>query len=150
VKRLLIQYWLPPVLWLTVIFFFSTDTFSSGNTGGIIIPILKFLFPSLTLNQLALWHGVIRKLGHITEYFILAVFSYRSLKREHPADFMQAKLRTIGFIFVAAVFDELHQRATLFRTASPMDVGYDCFGAVFALSVITVYEAWRLRTRSVL
>jgi len=150
VKRLLIQYWLPLILWLTVIFFFSTDAFSADKTGGIIIPILKFLFPSLTIRELSFWHGVIRKLGHITEYFILAVFAYRSLRRVRPADLMQAKLRTIGFVFAAAVFDELHQRATLFRTASPMDVGYDCFGAVFALSVITVYEAWRLRTRSVL
>jgi VanZ family protein len=150
VKRLLIQYWLPLILWLTVIFFFSTDAFSADKTGGIIIPILKFLFPSLTISELSFWHGVIRKLGHITEYFILAVFAYRSLRRVQAADLMQAKLRTIGFVFAAAVFDELHQRATLFRTASPMDVGYDCFGAVFALSVITVYEAWRLRTRSVL
>lgn len=149
-KRLLIEYWLPLVLWLTVIFLFSTDTFSAEKTGGLIIPVLKFLFPSLTIRELAFWHGVIRKLGHITEYFILAVFAYRSLRREQPDEFMQAKLRTIGFVFLAAVFDELHQRATLFRTASPMDVGYDCFGAVFALSLITAYETWRLRTRSIL
>jgi VanZ family protein len=150
VKRLLIEYWLPLILWLTVIFLFSTDTFSSERTGGLIVPALKFLFPSLAPGELTFWHGVIRKLGHITEYFILAVFAYRSLKRGHPDDFMHAKLKTIGFVFVAAVFDELHQRETLFRTASPMDVGYDCFGAVFALSLITVYEAWRLRTRSIL
>ena len=96
-----------------------------------------------------LWHGVIRKLGHITEYFILALFAYRSIRHEQP-DLAQAKLMTIVFIALAAGFDEIHQRFTAFRTPSPVDVGYDCLGAVCALWLITTYETWRLRTRSVL
>ncbi len=148
-KKLVIEYWAPVALWLVAIFLFSTDTFSADKTSGIIIPILRFFFPSLSLHELRFWHNVIRKVGHITEYFILAVFTYRSFKREHPQG-MQAKLRTLVFVLVAATVDELHQRFTRFRTASPIDVGYDCVGAIFALSIITAYETWRLRTRSVL
>ena len=148
-KRLVIEYWTPLVLWLVLIFLFSTDTFAASETSGIIIPVLKFCFPSLSVQDLDFWHGVIRKLGHIAEYFVLAVFTYRSLRQDGP-DLAQAKLRTLSCAVFAASLDELHQRFTFFRTASPLDVGYDCLGAVSALVLITAYEAWRLRSHSVL
>ena len=148
-KRLVIEYWTPLILWLVVIFYFSTDSFAAGETSRIIVPLLRFFFPSLAPQELDFWHGVIRKFGHISEYFVLAVFTYRSLKQE-PVNITQAKLRTLSFVVLAASFDELHQRFTFFRTASPIDVGYDCFGAVSALWLITAYETWRLRTYPVL
>jgi VanZ family protein len=103
----------------------------------------------LTPAELTLWHGIIRKFGHITEYFILAVFTYRSIRYDQP-DLVQAKLRTMTFVLLAASLDEIHQRFTAFRTASPVDVGYDCFGALWALWLITTYETGRLRSYSVL
>jgi VanZ family protein len=149
VKRLAIEYWLPLILWLVVIFIFSTDYFSSARTSSVIVSILHFLFPSRPLHQLEFWHAVIRKIGHVTEYFLLAVFTYRTMKLVQ-LDWTQAKVRTMGFVLFAASFDELHQAFTLFRTPSPFDVGYDCLGAVWALSLITIYEIWRLRTHPVL
>src|SRR5207253_589003 len=148
-KRLIVEYWTPLFVWLIVIFFFSTDAFGSGQTSRIIIPLLTFFFPGLSPHELDLWHGVIRKFGHITEYFILAVFTYRSLKHEQP-DLVQAKLRTIAFVVFAAMLDELHQRFTAFRGPSLIDVGYDCLGAVSALWLITTYETWRLRSHTIL
>ena len=148
-KRLVLEYWAPLLVWLLTIFFLSTDLFSQNETSRIIIPILTFFFPGLSPAELTLWHSVIRKFAHITEYFILAVFTYRSMKYEQP-DPLQAKLRTFAFIVLAASLDEIHQRFTAFRTPSPVDVGYDCFGAVWALWLITLYETRRLRSHSVL
>jgi VanZ family protein len=149
VKKRVLEYWAPMVVWLIVIFVFSTDAFSSSETSRLILPILTFFFPGLSPQQLTVWHDVIRKLGHITEYFILAIFTYRSIRRDQP-DLAQAKLKTIMFIVLAASLDEIHQRFTAFRTPSPVDVGYDCLGAVWALWLITTYETWRLRSYSVL
>jgi len=149
VRRLISEYWVPVVLWLIVIFVFSTDVFSAGHTSRFIVPVLHFLFPSLTPGQLEFWHGVVRKLGHVTEYFILALFTYRMLRLEQP-DLTKAKLYTLCFVACAAILDEVHQRFTLFRTSSPLDVGYDCLGAVWALWLITTHEARRLRTHSFL
>ena len=148
-KKLVFEYWAPLLVWLVIIFFFSTDTFASGQTSRIIVPVLMFFFPRLSPQELDAWHGVIRKFGHVSEYFVLAVFTYRSLKYEQP-DLAQAKLRTINFVVLAAMLDELHQRFTAFRTPSPIDVGYDCLGAVWALWIIATYETRRLRTHSVL
>jgi len=149
VKRLAVEHWIPVVLWLLVIFAFSSDSFSADETSGFIIPLLRFFFPFLSFQELNFWHGVIRKAGHVTEYFILAVFTYRSFRQER-IDLTHAKLMTFSFVAVAAIVDEFHQRLTLFRTGSPIDVGYDCLGAVLALWFFTIYETWRLRTYPVL
>jgi VanZ family protein len=149
VKKLIVEYWTPILVWLLAMFFFSTDAMSSSETSRFIVPILTFFFPGLSPGEIELWHGVIRKFAHVSEYFILTVLVYRSIKRELP-DLVEAKLRSIVFIVLVALFDELHQRFTASRTASIVDVGYDCLGGVGALWLITTYESWRLRPHSVL
>lgn len=108
-----------------------------------------FFFPGLSPRELDIWHGVVRKFGHVTEYFILAVFAYRSFKYDQP-DLIRAKLLTGVFVLSAALFDEFHQSFTMTRGASIVDVGYDCLGAVWALWLITTYETRRLRSHTVL
>ena len=130
-------------------FFFSTDFMSSSETSRFIVPVLTFVFPGISPGEIEFWHGVIRKFGHVTEYFILAALVDRALVHEHP-DLVEAKLRTIAFIVLVALLDELHQSFTASRTASIVDVGYDCLGAVWALWLITTYEFRRLRPHSVL
>jgi VanZ family protein len=149
VKRLAIEYWTPLILWLVVIFWFSTDAFSSSETLRIIVPLLRLSFPSLSSTQLDFWHGVIRKLSHVTEYSILTLLAYRSLKHEQSG-LAAVDVRAFSFVLMAATMDEFHQRLTLFRTSSPLDVGYDCLGAVGALWLISVYETRRLRAHSLL
>jgi VanZ family protein len=137
------------LVWLFTMYMFSTDMMSSSETSRFIVPLLTFVFPGLSPAEIQLWHGVIRKFAHITEYFILAVFVYRSMKYEHP-DLLDAILRSIAFIVLAALMDELHQSFTPSRTASIVDVGYDCLGGVWALWLITAYEGRRLRPHPVL
>ena len=92
---------------------------------------------------------VIRKLGHIGEYTVLAALAYRCLKNEQ-INLSQTRIRTIAFILAAALLDEWHQLFTAFRGASIIDVGYDCLGGVWALGLIGVYETWRIRSHSIL
>src|SRR4051812_3821202 len=72
------RFWFPLIAWMVVIFFFSTDTFSSAHTLGFIESILKSVFPSMSTAQLVFWHGVIRKVGHVTEYAILGFLAWRT------------------------------------------------------------------------
>jgi VanZ family protein len=149
VKTLVVEYWSPLLLWLLAIFYFSTDTFSSGQTSRFIVPLLTFLLPGLAPHQIEVCHAVIRKFGHITEYFILAAFAYRSLKN-YVDTLVQLNVRAFMFVLAAALLDELHQAFTASRGASIVDVGYDCLGAVWALWLITSYETRRLRSHPVL
>ena len=148
-KIIVVEYWLPLLLWLGTIFLFSTDEFSSHETSRIIVPVLMFVFPNMPPEQIDIWHGVIRKFGHIMEYFILAVFLHRALKYDEP-DFVWPKLRSMTFIVLAALVDEFHQSLVPSRGPSIVDVGYDCLGGVWALWLIAGYEARRLRSHSIL
>jgi VanZ family protein len=149
VKRLVVEYWTPLILWLFTMFFFSTDQFSTGQTSKVIVPILMFFFPSASSHQLHIWHEFIRKFSHISEYFILAFLTYRIVQQEQQ-DLIKPKVVTILVVLLAAMFDELHQRFTASRNSSLIDVGYDCLGAVWALCFIASYEIRRLRTHSIL
>lgn len=148
-RTLALEYCLPVALWLTVLFVFSTDTFSGSQTSRIIGPLLHFLFPGLSAADIAFWHGVLRKAGHVGGYFILTLLTYRSLAYEKPKPTRSAVL-TGGFVLIAALADEYHQSFTATRGASLFDVGYDCVGGLSALCLITIYETRNLRSRPLL
>jgi|SRR6266850_1006724 len=143
------EYWSPLVVWLLSIFVFSTDAFSAGETSRFILPLLTFLFPGLSPHQLDIGHAVVRKLAHVTVYFVLALLAYRTLRHER-CGVLNAKVWTGLLVLLAASSDEFHQSLTLNRGASIVDVGYDCLGALWALWLISTYENRRLRSHSIL
>jgi VanZ family protein len=130
-------------------YLFSTDLMSSNQTSRFIVPILKFLMPGLSSSGIDFWHAVIRKLAHVTEYCILAAFVYRALRFDGCGR-IDANVRTFAFVALAALLDEFHQSFVPSRTATIIDVGYDCLGGVWALWIIAVYEFRRLRSHTLL
>ena len=130
-------------------FYFSTDAFSANETSRFIVPALTYLFPRLSTHQIDFWHIVIRKWGHVTEYFILTMLAFRSFRQE-GSDPAETKLKTMTFVLMAALLDEWHQSFTVSRGASIVDVGYDCVGGVLSQWLIATYETWRLRSHSIL
>ena len=143
--------WLPLIVWMVVVFFFSTDTFSAANTAGIIKSILAFLFPSMTSLQLDFWHGVIRKVGHVTEYSILALLAWRAFV-VHPRVGLKPRLSAAAFVLAFALSDEFHQMFVASRTGSLLDVGYDFVGGAIVLILLpkSKNESGTLHSHSVL
>ena len=131
--------WWPAMLWAAIIFTASTDTFSSSNTGSIIEPILRWLHPSFTHHQLEFIHHVIRKLAHLTEYFIFFLFLYRGLRGERRGWYWPAAFGAWFLATCYASLDEIHQSFVASRTASPRDSLLDSFGAATALLILYFY-----------
>src|ERR1041384_3387802 len=77
--------WLPPVLWMAVILFLSADTGSAAHTGRFLVPLFRALFPFASPVQLEVLHGLTRKLGHLTEYAVLAGLWLRAFARHGGA-----------------------------------------------------------------
>jgi VanZ family protein len=125
------------------IFWMSTGMFSQEHTSRFIVPFLRFLFPSLLTQDLEMIHGVIRKAGHVTEYFILGILFFRAFRGSSPQAWRPrwALYTMIGIVFYAAT-DEYHQSFSNSRMASLMDVGIDSAGGI--LSQISIM-LWRLR-----
>lgn len=124
--------WLPLLVWIVVIFCFSTNAFSSAETSRIIIPALKFVFPFLTPGQLETGHLICRKAGHLLEYFVLGILIWRAwiLADAGP---MRSTWLMLALILAIALSDEFHQLFVPSRTSALTDVGYDFLGGTLAL-----------------
>ncbi len=126
-----LKYWLPLVIWLGVIFVGSTDLMSAQHTSRFIVPFLRWLNPDISWAAVNTIHTVIRKLGHVIEYAILALVLWRALcsgpalRTKTPILFGAVLLACALF----AVTDEFHQSFVGSRTSSDHDVLLDSAGA---------------------
>jgi VanZ family protein len=134
-------YWLPPLVWMAAIFYFSTDTFSGGNTGSLFYRLARVFIPSLTLEQFAPIHFSIRKAAHFTEYAILALLLFRAFRARHTARWNYRWALYAWVIVVLYAFaDEWHQSFTRYRVGSMQDSLTDIAGGTTALLLL-----WWLR-----
>ena len=126
-----VKEWLPVLLWAIVIFLFSTEHFAAPQSSRILGPLLHWLFPDITAEQVSSIQFVIRKFAHWFEYFVLAVLLYRALYAESGGkSSVRPAAMTMAFALVWAITDEFHQSLVPSRTASPVDVMIDGFGAL--------------------
>ena len=149
-----LKYWLPVLLWLGFIFIGSTDLMSAEHTSRFLIPFLLWLKPDLSPETIGQIHFVFRKLGHVTEYAILAMLFWRALR--HETD-LQTKailrLRSEQTLFLSvwilcAIFaaaDEFHQSFVPSRGAGWSDVLIDSAGAIFGLLISAGFAKRRAR-----
>src|SRR5262244_184058 len=76
----ILKYWAPPIIWMSAIFWFSTDTFSGENTGSLLRTVFSFIYPGITQELFDSIHFCIRKAGHFTEYAVLALLLFRAFR----------------------------------------------------------------------
>jgi VanZ family protein len=135
------KYWLPVLIWLGLIFIGSTDMLSAEYTSRFFVPFLRWLDPHISWEAINTIHTAIRKLGHVTEYAILAVLLWRAV-----GDGLSFKAKT-PIVFVAvwlacgifAVSDEFHQSLVPSRTPSVRDVIVDICGAFIGLVICSLF-----------
>ena len=142
------KYWFPVFLWMCFVFLLSTALFSAQNTSQILGPILRFLFPSISHREIEIVHSVIRKLAHLTEYFISGLLLFRAFRAgsTKPHTWRWVLLSLVVLVALAAS-DEFHQTFVSTRTPSVVDVGIDTMGGILALSFSAV-QANRKRASS--
>src|SRR5437773_43599 len=75
-----VRYWMPAIVWMAVIFLGSTDMLSAEHTSRFLVPFLRWIDPQISLAALNAIQLGIRKLGHLTEYAILAMLLWRALR----------------------------------------------------------------------
>jgi VanZ family protein len=133
------------IVWAAVIFTFSTDTFSSDHTQGIIFGILHTFLPYAPNETLSTLHDFIRKCGHFGEYFIFGLLLFRALRA--PGTGWQLRWACLA-ILIAALYassDEIHQIFVPSRGASVWDALLDTVGA--SAAQLAVWAANRNRSK---
>jgi len=143
-KSPFLKYWLPSFFWISIIFWMSTGTFSADQTSRFIGPLLHFLFSTLPEPDIERLHLMIRKAGHVSEYFILGLLFFRGVRGNAPQRWrLRWALTTILSVVLFALSDEYHQSWVATRTASLVDVSIDSAGGI--LSQIAIYLYVKMR-----
>ena len=138
------RYWLPPLLWMAVMYGLSTDTFAAEYTGGVLWHVLHGLAPQVPSAHYPLLHFLIRKAAHLTEYAILAGLLLRALRAQAAAPWhWRWALGSFGLVAFYAGLDEYHQTLTQSRTGSVADSVLDMAGGLLALTLL-----WRRGRRA--
>ena len=135
------KYWFPPIIWMSAIFFFSTDAFSGDNTGSLFWKIAAFIYPGVTREQFDMAHFFLRKAGHFTIYAVLALLLFRAFRSGADARW---RWNWALFSFLIASFhaalDEYHQTFTRHRVGSINDSLIDASGAAAALVLLWLFR----------
>jgi VanZ family protein len=144
--RVFVTNWVPVIAWMILIFAGSTDMLSAEHTSRFLVPFLRWLDPHISFAMIAFINVVLRKLGHLTEYAILAALLWRALRFQVSRD-VRALWQTAGAALliasVYAAFDEFHQSFVPSRTASMVDVMIDCTGALIAVATCWLFASRR-------
>jgi VanZ family protein len=122
--------WVAPVAWMALILWLGSDGGSAEQTGRLILPALRFLFPSASPLQLDAMHAVVRKLAHLTEYAILTALWLRAFVVARGTVRERAAWQACAIAVAWAVIDESLQSMGTSRTGSPTDVVIDAVGAL--------------------
>ena len=145
--RTFVSRWVPVIVWMVLIFFGSTDVLSAEHTSRFLVPFLRWLDPQISWQAIREIHFAVRKLGHLSEYAILATLLWRALR----GSFCPAPWQAAGVAFLVAAgyafFDEFHQSFIASRTSSMNDVTINMCGALTALIICLLFartRAWQV------
>lgn len=131
--------WLPVILWMSIIFFLSSQVadessqLSSGIT-AFVMSLIEKIIPKTTLD-LEFLHFLVRKNAHFFAYLLLGLLARRAFYREGKRG-----LELFGLsLLVCALYassDELHQLFVPGRACQLRDVLIDSSGATLGLVVM--------------
>jgi VanZ family protein len=129
---------------MAFIFWMSTETFSSENTASWLELFLSLIIPKISPQEFGLIHTVMRKAGHVIEYFILGLLLFRSFRGDSTSSWnWRWSLFAVMTISLGAIIDEFHQSFVLTRTASAVDVGIDIAGGILAQFIGVLWFRYR-------
>lgn len=112
-----ITYYLPPVFWMGLIFYFSS------------LPGLMVVKNNVEVD------AVSRKFGHMLEFGFLAFLFYRIFAERFLFSVSRAVFYGSFLSLIYAASDELHQKFTPFREGTVRDWTYDLAGVVIFLLI---------------
>ncbi len=116
----LLRYWGPPLVWMILIFFLSSQE-------------------STQVSDVYTWNFIFFKSLHVLEYAALYFLLFRATLQENSKDQKKARLIALLITFAYAASDELHQTFVPTREGRLRDVGIDTIG----MSLMYIYTKYR-------
>ncbi len=141
---------------MVVIFSASGDTNSLHHSSTLFVPLLHWLFPTMSIETIEVIHYGFRKCGHLSEYALLALLLWRAIHHTRRTNVTpsangnewrwdEAGL-VLALIFLYAASDEIHQTFVPQRTGLVSDVFIDSAGG--AAGLIALWLARKIFKRA--
>jgi VanZ family protein len=138
------RYWIPVLMMLGLMAYFSTDVFSGENTRSAIETILDWFSIHPSRHAINHINFITRKVAHFVEYAVLASLIFRAFRADSRSRWrLSWFLGSLAIVVVWALLDEYHQYFTRTRGASIYDSMLDSAGGLTALLVITLLSRLR-------
>jgi VanZ family protein len=118
---------------MVVILSLSSERFGADYTGDLLASVVAWLTARAGPAAVDALHLALRKLAHLTEYAMLAVFWILAFTGEAGLGSRRAALWALGLCAGWAGLDEARQSLTANRTASLGDVAIDTAGAAIGM-----------------
>lgn len=135
---------------MLVIFSASSDVQSFQHSSSLFVPLLHWLFPTMSAEHIDAIHYLFRKVCHLTEYALLALLLWRAIRqpqRNDPRPWLwpEAGL-ALAIVFFYSASDELHQVFVPTRTGMVSDVFIDTGGGAIGLLLLwgigKIFKRW--------
>lgn len=127
------------LIWTAVIFSFSLQSgeVSGDLSGSVLEAILGFFMPGVleSPEKLELFHLILRKCAHFTEFMILGVLSSIALKHMKVG---YKNIIGVGYCVLIASLDETLQLFVSGRAGRVQDVLIDSAGALVGVLVVVI------------
>jgi VanZ family protein len=135
-----VKYWLPVLVMLGAMYYFSTDVLSGENTASVIEKLLRWFIADPSERLIRGLNYGLRKFMHFFEYAILAALLFRAFRAESLSRWQwRWAACSLAVVTIWAALDEYHQTATIDRTGSVRDVFIDVAGGFFMLGAIAYF-----------
>ena len=140
--------WFLVLIWMTVIFKFSSQNgLQSNDNNRFIVDVLKSIGINLDVIIGTMDNYIIRKLAHMSEYFILFLLIYNAIYEAIKLE--KALIVALLITFIYAGSDEFHQSFIIGRAGMFKDVLIDTFGGSLALaSIVTIHALKSINKRN--
>lgn len=136
--RKFLRFWLPPVVWMAVIFPVGNKALASSRLYQVFMALLYTVFPRIQEEAAGICYVVFRKSLHFIEYGILAWLLYRAFRAGRRPRWKGSWALQAGALAVAYGFlDEFLQSFVPKRRGSPLDWAVDTAGVLAALFVVS-------------
>ena len=145
--RSFFKYWLPVLIWMTLIFSASADSHSYIHSSRLIAPLLHWLFPQMPQTWVDAIVYYARKCAHLSEYALLALLLWRAVRKPvkndpRPWGWREARVALL-LVALYAASDEFHQLFVPSRDAALHDVLIDTVGGAAGLLALWAVGRWR-------
>jgi VanZ family protein len=133
-------FYLPLILWIGGIFYFSSEKGSISNSSRYLSPVFGMFFPKRNPDKLKIYHLYLRKICHFVAYGILAFFA--SLGFYNSPVFFAANswyFSTFLIVLLVASADEIKQSFSTNRIGSFFDVMLDCIGGLTVIFLMWIF-----------